>query len=102
VADPLAPVYRVNWMRARSRLDRWKEELAITNREMVWVLRWFETRRAEWVARAEASVNGGPSGSVSYACRQAAGWKELRDASGDVFHRVNPSLEQVFGYQTYL
>lgn len=89
-------------MRARSRLDRWQEELTITRHEMVWVLRWLETKRAEWASRAGASVGQGEAGLASYACRQAACWQELRDATGDVFHGVNPLLENVFGYQGYL
>lgn len=89
-------------MRAKSRLDRWQEELAITNHEMIWVLRWMENKRVEWGKRAEVAGKDEPAGIRAYAHRQSSSWRELRDASSEVFHRVNPSLEMVFGYQIIL
>jgi hypothetical protein len=87
-------------MRAKSRNDRWQEEVAITCHEMVWVLRWFESRRAGWVSRAEASSQRGKPGLVSYAKRQADSWKEFRDISDALFRGANPFLESVFGYDS--
>ncbi|KAJ3520163.1 hypothetical protein NMY22_g12874 [Coprinellus aureogranulatus] len=38
--DYLQEIYRVKWLRARSRLDRWKEEVMYLNSEMSWYFGW--------------------------------------------------------------
>ena len=35
-------VYRVNWLRAKARFDRWDEEDEIVRSEMRWTLLYFE------------------------------------------------------------
>ncbi|KAF5342232.1 hypothetical protein D9611_002090 [Ephemerocybe angulata] len=67
-------VYRISWIRAKSRSDRWTEEVALLKSEMDWFVRFthFRQTRAEgWALRAETD------GSRSYASRQADMWRRV-------------------------
>ncbi|KAI6010227.1 hypothetical protein EDC04DRAFT_2522884, partial [Pisolithus marmoratus] len=33
--------YRINWLKARARRDRWKEEVSLVRHEMLWTGLWF-------------------------------------------------------------
>ncbi|KAI5984398.1 hypothetical protein F5J12DRAFT_899307 [Pisolithus orientalis] len=44
--------YRINWLKARARRDRWKEELSLVRHEMVWAILWFEFQKDMWEQRA--------------------------------------------------
>ncbi|KAJ3531308.1 hypothetical protein NMY22_g8207 [Coprinellus aureogranulatus] len=49
----LQELYRVNWIRARSRRDRWIEEIHYVKAEMGWYVRYmehFESRARKWAA----------------------------------------------------
>jgi hypothetical protein len=85
----------VNWIRAKSRHDRWKEELEITKHEMVWVLLWFQTQVALWKSCARAPPLPGMD---AYAYRQAAQWEYRRRLALAEFSSVNTDLPQVYGY----
>ncbi|KDQ60200.1 hypothetical protein JAAARDRAFT_126089, partial [Jaapia argillacea MUCL 33604] len=39
--DILDEFHRVNWIRAKAQYTRWKEELALVEMEMKWVISWF-------------------------------------------------------------
>ncbi|KAJ3547371.1 hypothetical protein NMY22_g1672 [Coprinellus aureogranulatus] len=64
-------LYRVNWIRARSRRDRWKEELMLLESEMEWFVRFCKSRRERALAWA---LNGVTEGHRAYAYRQADMW----------------------------
>ncbi|KAG6326940.1 hypothetical protein ID866_12149 [Astraeus odoratus] len=34
--------YQINWLKAKVRQDRWKEELSLVRHEMLWTTLWFE------------------------------------------------------------
>ena len=90
----LIVVCRVNWIRAKSRRDRWKEELSVTKHEMVWVLLWLQHRAGIWRERAKAtSPNLAP-----YAHRQAANWERMKGIVHAMFTDVNENIADVFGY----
>jgi hypothetical protein len=91
-------VYRVNWMRAKSRRDRWQEEVSITSHEMVWIVLWFQGQAGTWARQAE-SGDTFPS-LVSYAYRQAATWNKLKRLAAFHFHQVHHDFSAVFGYGT--
>lgn len=91
-------VYRVNWLRARSRRDRWEEELDITAHEMVWVTRYFTHRADAWRNVATSDDLGAVGG--PYAFRQAGQWDRMAGVAHDVFSDVNPDLRLVFGYSS--
>lgn len=42
------PVYRLHWLRARARFNRWKEELMLTKYEMQWSVRYFMFQAHRW------------------------------------------------------
>ncbi|KAF5319975.1 hypothetical protein D9611_011068 [Ephemerocybe angulata] len=67
-------VYRVSWIRAKSRADRWSEELTILKSEMEWFVRFTEYRRLKATNWAELSTT---EGARSYAFRQADLWKRI-------------------------
>jgi hypothetical protein len=91
----LFQVYRVSWIRAKSRHDRWREEVSISSHEMVWVPLWFQYRAQEW--RDRAAQQAGP-GLSAYAYRQATTWERMKQVALARFHKANPEISSVFGY----
>ena len=70
-------VYRVNWLRAKARRDRWNEELLIIKHEMKWTILWFEHQMKEWQGRLGRGVEEKKPGHVAYAEKQVAMWKRF-------------------------
>jgi len=70
-------VYRVNWLRAKARCDRWGEELKLVTHEMSWVVLWFQHQRLVWEERAENSNRAGKPGHRIYAFKQVDLWQRL-------------------------
>ncbi|KAG2028676.1 hypothetical protein BDR03DRAFT_813922, partial [Suillus americanus] len=66
--------YRVNWLKAKARYDRWNEELTLVQHEMFWTVSWFRTQEARWRARADESTKDGHK---AYAEKQASMWAEF-------------------------
>ena len=87
-------VYQVNWLRARSRRDRWREELSVTQHEMVWVLLWLQNEVGVWSAHAMKMPNS--PGLVAYAHQLASNWKCLAKFALTRF--LNLKLSDVFRY----
>ncbi|KAH6884721.1 hypothetical protein BKA70DRAFT_1237497 [Coprinopsis sp. MPI-PUGE-AT-0042] len=71
----LEELYRVNWLRARSRADRWKEEVTLLKCEMEWVLNFFSYKADE--AKAWATMRRKDPGHRAYACKKAEMWRLL-------------------------
>lgn len=89
-------VYRIHWLRAKSRADRWEEELRLAEYEMVWTSRYFLHRADTWLAQVQAPSSA-TEGHKCYARRQAAFWKKLYQVSWAVFKEVNATVTEVFG-----
>ena len=70
-------VYRVNWLRAKCRKDRWAEELTLVKSEMEWTKLFYARRAAVWENRATALALTDPD-LLYYASRQAWTWTLLR------------------------
>jgi hypothetical protein len=68
-------VYRVNWLRAKARYDRWNEELSIVQHEMKWTILWFKHQMEEWKNRLKRSAEERKPGHIAYAEKQVAMWK---------------------------
>jgi hypothetical protein len=68
-------VYRVNWLRAKARHDRWNEELLIVQHEMKWTILWFKHQIKEWKDRLKRSEKENKPGHIAYAEKQVAMWK---------------------------
>ncbi|KAF5341217.1 hypothetical protein D9611_005928 [Ephemerocybe angulata] len=67
-------VYRLSWIRAKSRFDRWTEELVMLKAEMEWFVRFTEYRKLKAESWAELSST---EGAKSYAYRHANMWKRM-------------------------
>ena len=68
----------MNWLRAKARHQRWKEEVTILENEMVWIKLWFEHQIGVWEARHRRSTS---SGHRVFAAKQVWVWKKfLSDA----------------------
>ena len=48
-------VYRVNWLRARARAARWREEEEIVLKEMEWVIGTFKYMERVWKVLGHSS-----------------------------------------------
>ncbi|KAI6011485.1 hypothetical protein EDC04DRAFT_2609884 [Pisolithus marmoratus] len=51
--------YRINWLKARERRDRWKEEVSLVRHEMLWTGLWFGYHKNMWEKRALQSTEPG-------------------------------------------
>jgi hypothetical protein len=70
---------RINWLRAKARYDRWKEELQIVENEMKWTLLWFSYHERNWEKRSEDAGTKGLEGHRCYAEKQAIVWRMIRN-----------------------
>ena len=70
----LLSVYRVNWLRAKARSDRWEEELITVQHEMRWTVLWFQDQLKKWKERVERSNQEHKPGHSAYAEKQVDMW----------------------------
>jgi hypothetical protein len=61
-------------LRAKSRYDRWDEDLDQLRHEMSWTLLFFEFQRLSWEGRGATSEGIGEKGHQAYALKQADMW----------------------------
>ncbi|KAG2089645.1 hypothetical protein BD769DRAFT_1371923, partial [Suillus cothurnatus] len=40
--------YKVNWLKAKARWQRWEEELRLVQHKMGWTVSWFKYRMGKW------------------------------------------------------
>ncbi|KAI6101034.1 hypothetical protein EV401DRAFT_1894234 [Pisolithus croceorrhizus] len=66
--------YRINWLKARARRDRWKEEVSLVRHEMLWTCLWFEYHKDMWEKRALQSTEPGKE---AYAKMQMGLWNDF-------------------------
>ena len=78
-------VYRVNWLRAKARVDRWREELMLVKHEMQWTILWFQFQANLWRERSERADGGLPSGHKPYAKKQEKLWNAFQTKSSEKF-----------------
>jgi len=79
-------VYRVNYLRAKARWDRWKEEQILVKKEMGWRIAWFEHANDVWSERER--TEGLSSGARVYAAVQAEKWRMFAWRSRKSFSSV--------------
>ncbi|THU99487.1 hypothetical protein K435DRAFT_572450, partial [Dendrothele bispora CBS 962.96] len=77
--------YKVNYLRAGARWDRWKEELILVKKEMEWRVSWFEHASEVWTNRGE--LTGISEGARVYARIQANKWSMFAARSRQAFGR---------------
>ncbi|KAI6039496.1 hypothetical protein EDC04DRAFT_2568368, partial [Pisolithus marmoratus] len=75
--------YRINWLKARARRDRWKEEVSLVRHEMLWTGLWFEYHKKMWEQRALQSTE---PGTEAYANKQMGLWSDFASKARLMFH----------------
>ncbi|KIK27338.1 hypothetical protein PISMIDRAFT_8184 [Pisolithus microcarpus 441] len=66
--------YRISWLKARARRDRWKEEVSLARHEMLWTVLWFEYHKNMWEERALQLMEPGKE---AYAKKQMGLWSDF-------------------------
>ena len=94
IAD-IPVVYRVNWLRAKSRRDRWEEELQLVGSELLWTSLYFRKRSAEWINRATSVVEDRPLLSY-YALKQSHNWGLLEQQAERALNKLIPVASASF------
>ncbi|KAI5993177.1 hypothetical protein EDC04DRAFT_2613445 [Pisolithus marmoratus] len=74
--------YRINWLKARARRDRWKE-VSLVRHEMLWTGLWFEYHKKMWEQRALQSTEPGKE---AYANKQMGLWSDFASKARLMFH----------------
>jgi hypothetical protein len=83
-------VYRVNWLRAKARVDRWQEEVILVENEMQWTLLWFQNQANLWRERGEREDSILPMGHTAYAKKQYKLWNTFQTKSSERFSLYLP------------
>ena len=78
-------VFRVNWLRAKARVDRWVEEEQLVKHEMEWTILWFRHQSELWRERSHRNDVALPPGHKSYAAKQEKLWKAFERKSAERF-----------------
>lgn len=78
-------VYRVNWLRAKSRVDRWNEELLLVKHEMEWTTLWFQHQANKWSEHSKRNDNDLPKGHKAYASKQQKLWSAFYKKASERF-----------------
>ncbi|KAI6029195.1 hypothetical protein BKA83DRAFT_4489157 [Pisolithus microcarpus] len=74
--------YRINWLKARARRDRWKEEVSLVRHEMLWTGLWFEYHKNMWEERALQLTEPGKE---AYAKKQMRLWSDFTNKARLMF-----------------
>ena len=85
-------VYRVHWLRAKSRYDRWVEESVLVSAEMEWTLKYFEHQADIWKVREKTSKEHSSQGHSIYAARQCAMWLKFHLQADKIFQGVKSTI----------
>jgi len=78
-------VYRVNWLRAKARVDRWLEERILVRHEMRWTILWFQNQANTWGERLKSEDPNLPPGHASYAAKQQKLWNAFQRRASERF-----------------
>lgn len=88
LVNQVCTVYRVHWLRAKARRDRWAEEKLIVRHEMDWTVLYFVRQAEVWVSRMLSADEVTQPGHRCYAARQVNMWKKFAEQAKDAFGRV--------------
>lgn len=81
-------VRRVNWIRARSRMERWTEEVLLLESEMQWYVNFMTSQKSRAEAWAQLDLGDGHK---AYALREADEWRRYGIEGASTFE--NPESE---------
>ncbi|EAU88973.2 hypothetical protein CC1G_10669 [Coprinopsis cinerea okayama7 len=85
-SEYLEELYRVNWLRAKSRHDRWREEFTLLTSEMDWVLNFFTFKQREWTDLSQKRSES--PGHMAFARREAEKWGLLYTQARKAFEKT--------------
>ncbi|KAH6908105.1 hypothetical protein BKA70DRAFT_1372112 [Coprinopsis sp. MPI-PUGE-AT-0042] len=88
----LAELYRVNWIKAKCRAERWKEEHILLSAEMEWVLNFFESQQDK--CKAWANLTRDRPGHYAYARRKSDMWRLLGVHAEGMFDKTRRRIEK--------
>ena len=77
-------VYKVIWLRASARFNRWDEEVTLLQHEMEWTAAFFRHKKAKWEQMAN-DVGNARSGLACYAQKQRVVWAKFEVHARNVF-----------------
>jgi hypothetical protein len=78
-------VYRVNWLRAKARKERWEEEMELVVSEMGWTTNCFKRYEGIWKQRAEEATR---PGHIAYAWKQSSTWGKWARTAEETFRAL--------------
>ena len=78
-------VYRVNWLRAKARKERWEEEVELVTSEMGWTVNCFEYHMRIWKERAEVAKG---AGQMAYAWKRKSTWEKWAELAKDTLETM--------------
>ena len=84
-------VYRVNYLKAKARRNRWEEERMILKKEQVWTVSFFERQVHIWEARGESATQVGgwnSEGLTAYSKKQMKMWLRLKLHAEEEFSKI--------------
>lgn len=82
-------MYRVNWLRAKSRRDCWAQELELLKSELLWTRLFHQHRKEDRKERAQRVEATNPELSY-YALKQVKTWSLLESQAHNALAIVNP------------
>ncbi|EAU83220.2 hypothetical protein CC1G_11681 [Coprinopsis cinerea okayama7 len=89
-SEYLEELYRVNWLRAKSRAERWEEEHTLLTYEMDWVVRFFAYKQDQ--CRQWAAMKPESPGHNAYAMRQSEMWRLMCMNAQKAFLKTRQSV----------
>jgi len=66
----IGPVYRVHWLRAKAKQDRWSEEMELITAEQGWTHTFFRNRADCWEEKTSEASLASDGSLACYAARQ--------------------------------
>ncbi|KAJ7231588.1 hypothetical protein B0H12DRAFT_1029416 [Mycena haematopus] len=92
----MSEFYRINWLRAKARVSRWKEEQTIVAHEMQWTINSFKYFREKWIERAQVAESASEAGLQAYAQKQTNLWEGLAKRAEEMFEwaRTTPKRDR--------
>ena len=72
-------VYRMHWLQAKARKNRWNEEIVLLEAETGWTRAFFRSKADEWNALKKEAVEKGDRGLDCYATWQNDLYHKLAD-----------------------
>ncbi|EFI27460.1 hypothetical protein CC1G_15494 [Coprinopsis cinerea okayama7 len=92
-APYLEELYRINWLRAKCRMERWREEVVLLKEEMTWICNFFKYK--EDTVRSWATLGPDKPGYRAYAEQQAGVWWRLRADGDELFRKTRAAGEDL-------